>query len=457
MRHTELTRRNFAGYAGIVLLMSSVGAAFSAVDLAMVAPLGLRYVAAVGLADLVVTGVLAFAGGLVRVFCSRLAIAEGEGERGRRLPVLLMALLWCGLACQLLLLPIAWGSEWFLDLIGQDPELVPLTADYIVVRLLGVMVLVGYAAVSEALKICGMKNLSFGVVSVGFFANAGLNYLVLYTSIKTVFASPAQAVAVSTVIVQVLMAGGCAALFRQRMRAQGERFERPAAGEVRTEFRSMARIAPGIGARDVNDYMAAIVPFLFIGTLSPGSVAAAVVASKIYTLFCRVPQSCVAGVFTYYGYQVGKGATPRELARRGRTLLWYTAIPTAVGTLLIMVSGPWLVQVFGGGEELDVRLATILLAAFMATMPLYVLEAVYSAVLTIHQRAALLSVTSAVTTYGIMIPLSWYAVFVLESAFWAIALGGIVSSVVIVAVLWRAVHRDHWAQAAAEPAAVGGV
>ncbi|MFI6080793.1 MATE family efflux transporter [Streptomyces sp. NPDC051217] len=457
MKHTELTRRNFAGYAGVVLLMSSVGAGFSAVDLAMVAPLGLQYVAAVGLADLVVTGVLAFAGGLVRVFCSRLAIAEGEEERARRLPVLVGALLWCGLVCQVLLVPIALGSEWFLELIGQDPGLVPLTADYIVVRLLGAMVLVGYAAVSEALKICGMRNLSFAVVVLGFLANAGLNYVVLYTGMKSVFASPAQAVAVSTVFVQVLMAVGCVVLFRRQIRSKGERFERPAPGEIGIEFRSMARVAPGIGARDVNDYMGAIIPFLFIGTLSPGAVAAAVVASKLYTLFCRVPQSCVAGVFTYYGYQVGKGATPSELAQRGRTLLWYTAVPTAVGTVLIMACGPWLLQFFGGGEELDVRLATILLAAFMATMPLYVMEAVYSAVLTIHQRAGLLSVTSTATTYGIMIPLAWYSVFVLESAFWAIALGGIVSSVVIVAVLWRAVHRDHWDQAKAEPAEVGSV
>jgi hypothetical protein len=43
---------------------------------------------------------------------------------------------------------------------------------------------------------------------------------------------------------------------------------------VWAEFGSIARTAPGVGARHLNDYLGAIVPLLFVGVLGVAPVAA---------------------------------------------------------------------------------------------------------------------------------------------------------------------------------------
>ncbi|MFE0421352.1 MATE family efflux transporter [Streptomyces sp. NPDC058953] len=444
--HTELTRKNFSNFAAVILMTSSVGVGLGAVDLAMVAPLGVEFVAAVGLADLIVMGLTAYCAGLVHVFASRLGIAEGERSLSTRLPPLVGAFLLCALILQALAIGLAFGSAWFLELADQDRDLIPLAVDYIQVRLFGIILALVWASVSEALRVCNMKSFSFKILLYGFVANAVLNYVFLYTDASSVFSSPAQAVAVATVIVYAGMAVYGSVVFLRRIRQRERDIARASRQAVLTEFRSMVWISQGVGVRHLNDYMAAIIPFMFIGTLGPQVLAASTVAAKVYTVFCRIPQACVAGTSVFYSYQIGKGASPYELWSDGRRLLAYTAVPTMIGTVVTLALSPWLVRIFGGSGELDTRQGVMMLLAFMITMPLYILEATYTAILTVHQRGALLSTVSTVATYGLMIPLAWISVFVLESAFWAIALGSIASAAVIVPLLGRALYRDHWAQ-----------
>ncbi|AJE87485.1 integral membrane protein [Streptomyces albus] len=445
-RHTELTTRNFAGFAWVVLLISCVSVGFGAVDLLMVTPKGLLHVAAVGQGELIVSGVFAFFVGVVDIFTARLAVAEGENARAHRLPVLVWALLPLLGLCEVLGLLVGAGVEPFLRLTGQQPELVPLVGDYVQVRAWSTAAVLAYIVIGETLKICGMKNASFLILGAGLGVNVLLNWVFLYTSAASLFASPASAVSAATVGAQILMAcAGLGYFLRQNRRpdapADVPAAARPARDEVLAEFRSMLRTAPGVGARHFNDYAGAIVPSLFIGTLGIQAVAAAGVATKIYTLFCRVPQACASGAFAFYGYAVG--ARDTALPAVARRLLVYTAVPTAVAAGVLLLYSPQTVGVFASAG-MDQDLARDLLLAFLLPLPVYVLSAVHGEMLTVHQRGGLLFGASTLTTYLLTIPLAWYAVFVLDSPFLAIACNG-VSTAVLAFVFHRALRRDHWA------------
>jgi multidrug resistance protein, MATE family len=456
VQHTRLTPRNYAGFATTIFLITSVSVGFGAVDLIMITPKGVDHVAAVGQAELFVAAMSAFFIGIVDTFSSRAAMAEGRGTTAQRLPVLAAAFVLLLLAGEVVGLAITALIEPFLGLVNQQPDLIPLVGDYVGVRAGTVGLLLSYLATTEILKICGLKNYSFAALLAGFGLNALFNWVFLYTGAASHFSSPESAVASATVLAQVLMTAASVAVFIRQLRGRAEPFVRPERRGVLAEFASMARTGPGIGVRHLNDYAAAIIPVLFIGTLGVQAVAAAVVATKIYTLYCRIPQACTSTTFVYYSYAVGRDEP--DLAGRARTLLGYAAIPTAIGALIVLALGPWLIDVFGS-ESLDSALAMAVLLAFMLPLPLYLLEATFAEILSVHQRGGLMSLSSTLATYLLTIPVAWYAVFVLHSAPLAILFSW-VSSPLLVLLFWRALRRDHWQPAAPTapvPAGVGAV
>ncbi|MGW7543001.1 MATE family efflux transporter [Streptomyces sp. NPDC054770] len=462
MKHTELTTRNYAGFATTIFLTGLVSVGFGAIDILLISPKGLDQVAAVGLGDVVNAGLTALlAIGVVDTFSSRLAIAEGRADLARRLPELAAALLVLLLVAQALAVLLSSAVEPGLRLAGQSRQLAPLAADFVTVRSCSLGFTILYAALNEALKICGLKNRSLLLLVVGFATNAVLDWAFLYTPLSGRFASPVVAVATATTGAQLLIACFALRIFLRRMRARGERFTRPGRAAVLAEARSMARNAPGVGARHFNDYAGTITVTLLLGTLGVQVLAAVTVATKIWSLFCRIPQACVSGTFVYYGYRLGQSgddlpgtgrtapstarplpSTARPLPSTARTLLRYAAIPTAFGAVTVALTAPWLVRLFAGAGQ-DERLTRSLLFAFLLTVPAYLLENHFGEILSVHQRGALLATASAVTTYTLAIPLAAVGVFVLHSPFLVIA-SGVLPSAVLAAVLRRSLHRDHW-------------
>jgi Na+-driven multidrug efflux pump len=434
MRHTQLTVQNYASFSLVVLTLGLVTVGFGTVDLLMVAPKGLTHVAAVGQGDLIVAGVYAFFIGVVDTFSSRLAVSEGEGRTGARLPVLVAALLVLLVPCQLLALAFVAGTEPLLSLLGQSREVIPLVGDYVAVRICSLAPVIVYFAASEALKICGAKNLSAWNLVAGFAVNAALNWVFLYTGFADSFSSPEAAVATSSVLAQTFMAVCGAWLFVRQMRARNEHLRRPTRPEVSAEFRSMARTAPGVGARHLNDYAGSLLPLMFIGTMGVHILAPAVVATKIYTLFCRVPQACFSATFVFYGYALGRDGS--NLAAVLRRLRAYAAAPTVLATLLVLPCAPWLVAAFAS-DGLDKGLAQSLLFAYLLYVPAYFFEQFSGELLTVHQRGGLLFTASTLVTYALTVPLAWLAVSTLHSAFAAIAVKGL-STAVLALVFWRA-------------------
>lgn len=443
MKHTQLTIKNFSSLAIAEFLIGSVTVGFGVIDLIMIAPKGSLYVAAVGLADLLIIGLFAFFGGIVDIFAARLAQAEGSGQTMRRLPTLGAAFGMTMVVYAVLGVLVSLLIPPFLRLTGQDTALIPLVDDYAAVRLYSVVLTLSYVAVNTACRICGLRNATVAVLCGGFTANALFNWLLLYGPLQSWFASPAQAVAAATVGAQALMLVASLVILASQLRKRSEPLGPMEAKEVGPEFASMARTGPGVGVRHLNDYMGSIIPMMFVGTLGVSAVAAMAIGAKIFTLFCRVPQSCVGSAFVYYGYEVGRDTSPAQLRKTARTLLWWAAIPTAIATVLTLAFSPWLVRLFGG-TDLDQGLAIAMLVAYMVVVPLYIFEAAYGEILTVHQRGGLLSVSSTLTTWFIMIPIAAFGVFVLRSAPLALGLGAVVSTAVIVFIFWRALDKGHW-------------
>jgi len=441
MKHTELRLRNYAGMAIVMLSVGLVIVGFGAVDLAMIAPKGIEAVAAVGAGDILVSAIFAFFSGGVDVFGSRVALSEGEGSTARRLPVLSLALALLLVAWQLVGVIAAQGVEPLLRAAGQKHELIPLIGSYVSVRMYGVAAAMLYVASIEALRICGMKNWSVLTVCIGFVVNAVLDWAFLYTGLRTLFSSPESAVAAATVFAHLSMGLFGGMMYVRFVRPRPERLQRPAWSEISAEFRTMIATATGLGIRHVNDWVGAVIPMIFIGTLGTASLAAASVATKIYTLYCRIPQACTSASYVFYGYAVGRrDADIRHLWRR---LLTFAAVPTIVATVAVLASAPWLVRLFGG-PKIDAALAELLLFAYVITIPFYLMEKTADQMLTVHQGGRLLSVASTVTTYFIAIPFAAIAVFVLSSSFLAL-LGGGLASLALAAVFWRALIRK-WSE-----------
>lgn len=454
MKHTRLTVRNYVGFTTTIFLISSVSVGFGAVDLVMIAPKGTEYVAAVGLGEVITAGIFALLViGLVDIFSSRLAIEEGRGGVARRLSVLAGALLVLIVPVQVIAFLLALGVEPGLRLVGQDASVIPLTGDFVTVRALSIGFAIVFAALNEALKICGLKNRALMLLIVGFGANAALDWLFLYTGAAVLFSSPASAVAAATTVTQALIACGSLWSFLSSLRERSEPLARMSWAEIAPEARSMARVAPGVGLRHFNDDAGTLAITLILGTLGVQVLAAVTVATKIWSLFCRIPQACVSGTFVFYGYQLGQD--PRRTAQRARTLLWYSVVPTAVGAAAVALSSPWLVRLFAGADQ-DTALTQLLLLAFLCTLPAYLIEHHFGEILTAHQRSGLLALGSTITTYTLSVPLAAIAAFVFGSPFLVIA-SALVPSAVLAWIFGRSLRRDHWNESGVKDASGAGL
>lgn len=450
--HTALNTRNFLGLAFMSTVIGLATVGIGAVDLVMIAPKGATHVAAVGLGDLVIVAGFSFFGGVFDIYSGRLATSEGAGTTAGRLPVLAAALAMLALGCGLLALAISAGVGPGLRAAHQDPQIIPLVRDYIDTRLYGAAPLVIYGAIGLTLRLTGAKTAATVLLMGGFVANIVLNALVLYTPALRLFPSPESAVAASTVALQVLLSPVGIWLILRQIRRRSLILQRPTVRSAGSEFRAMAPPACGFGAHLFNDYLSATIPILFIGTLGATAVAATAVATKIYALYCRVPQGCFDASFALYGYAFGRD--PSTIRDVGRRVLRYCAAPTVVAGGVVVGLAPWLVSAFGGAN-IDHHLATVILLAYMLAIPAYFFDQLLARLLKIHRRSRVL-LLSSLLTWAVTIPLAWVAVFELSSPFLAIAARGLVSAACGV-IFWRSL-RQAWVPATAgETARQGGL
>lgn len=403
-----------------MLAIGLINVAFGSLDLAMVAPLGIVQVAAVGLGDIVIVTLLAFALGFVSVFTSRLAHAEGAGKTGDRLLVLVLAFFAACVLVQVAALALVLGLPAALRLAGQPDQVVSFASDYADARIWGLLVTLAMTATLETLKVCGMRNWSVAALAIGVVLNGVFNWLFLYTSVASIFPSPASAVAYATVGAQACIGIlGIWALVRG-FRRRGETVQVPPKAAILSESLSLVKTGGGVGVRHLNDYASATIRFTIMGNLGVGTLAAATVATRLWMIYCRIPQACVTTSFIFYGYAMKRSPVESESVRAKSFRA--TAWPTLASAALFVLASPLLARLLGG-PDVDVRLAVLLLIAYFAQIFAYVFSAFYGELLTAHQEGGFLLVASSLVTYVISLPLSIVGIYVFESAFIAILAG----------------------------------
>jgi Na+-driven multidrug efflux pump len=441
-RHTALTKGNFYSYAWVAFAIGMVTVGFGAIDLLMVGVIGIQHVAAVGQGDLIATSILVAFVGFVDVFAARLATFEGAHTKDGRQIGLAFGFLATVVICALVAVGIAVLIQPVLVLARQVDELITPISEYVAWRLYGTAPFLVYLAASEALKISGLRTHALRILLVGFCANAGLNTLFLYSSGAAYFASPETAVAAATVVVHVIMGTAAAIFWGKHLRVLSRDDDPQIPAVARRELAYLLRTAPGISARLLNDYAGSVIPILFIGTMNTTTVAAAAVATKVYSLFCRVPQAFFSATFVHYSYGLEKRAADLKVGETQKIikkLMYYAAWPTAIALVMMLAALPSLIQLFGG-NGIDVPLASSLLLAYLIFVPIYFIEQFYGELLTAHARAGLLFKASTMATYLITIPIAYLAVFHFDSAFFAI-LGKGVSVATLAVIYWSQFYK----------------
>ena len=407
--HSQLTVSGYLGYVSVAFWAGMIIVGFGAIDLAMVAPFGAVQLAAVGQADILVTAVMAGVLGFSDSYSTRLAQAEGAGRTKRTFLPLVRGLVVVAFGLTCLLIAATPAIEPLLYMFGQIETLVPLIAAYIVIRLIGSGLFLLYYAANETLKISGHRRFAIAVLVFGLVANAGLNIIFLYVApIAALFSSPTAAVAWATLVSEATMAIAASILASWLLRYRVNWSLSNISVSFGAEFFALLRHGPGAGARRLNDYVSALIPLLLIGTFSVAAVAAAAVATRIYMIFCRIPQATFAAAFLYYSYALGQRSIVTSFALQDtvRKLLRASVIITTIGLAVsAFFLAPILDLIEGGADR---TLVLWLLAAFMIALPAYVFEQFFAELLVANERSQFLLVSTSITTYLVILPLCWF-------------------------------------------------
>jgi len=407
--HSQLTVSGYLGYVSVAFWAGMIIVGFGAIDLAMVAPFGAVQLAAVGQADILVIAVMAGVLGFSDSYSTRLAQAEGAGRTKRTFLPLVLGLVVVAFGLTCLLIAATPAIEPLLYMFGQIETLVPLIAAYIVIRLIGSGLFLLYYAANETLKISGHRRFAIAVLVFGLVANAGLNIIFLYVApIAALFSSPTAAVAWATLVSEATMAIAASILASWLLRYRVNWSLSNISVSFGAEFFALLRHGPGAGARRLNDYVSALIPLLLIGTFSVAAVAAAAVATRIYMIFCRIPQATFAAAFLYYSYALGQRSIVTSFALQDtvRKLLRASVIITTIGLAVsAFFLAPILDLIEGGADR---TLVLWLLAAFMIALPAYVFEQFFAELLVANERSQFLLVSTSITTYLVILPLCWF-------------------------------------------------
>lgn len=407
--HSQLTVSGYLGYVSVAFWAGMIIVGFGAIDLAMVAPFGAVQLAAVGQADILVIAVMAGVLGFSDSYSTRLAQAEGAGRTKRTFLPLVLGLVVVAFGLTCLLIAATPAIEPLLYMFGQIETLVPLIAAYIVIRLIGSGLFLLYYAANETLKICGHRRFAIAVLVFGLVANAGLNIIFLYVApIAALFSSPTAAVAWATLVSEATMAIAASILASWLLRYRVNWSLSNISVSFGAEFFALLRHGPGAGARRLNDYVSALIPLLLIGTFSVAAVAAAAVATRIYMIFCRIPQATFAAAFLYYSYALGQRSIVTSFALQDtvRKLLRASVIITTIGLAVsAFFLAPILDLIEGGADR---TLVLWLLAAFTIALPAYVFEQFFAELLVANERSQFLLVSTSITTYLVILPLCWF-------------------------------------------------
>lgn len=209
-----------------------------------------------------------------------------------------------------------------------------------------------------------------------FMTNAGSNWALLHGSAYIPFATPVLAVDVATIAAQAfaeLIDWSVLAWHLKRTRNAEEK--ETGVGVKPSEFDygiSTFRTGPGVGIRQMNNYVAAVLPSLMISNLDVGVATAATVTTKLWTIYCRVSQAILGAADISLGYVRGKPIDRAHSSARG-IFYPYVVVPNTLAGVVTLVFVPWFNRLFGN-EEVWTGTVLLLFVAFILRVPFYLAE-----------------------------------------------------------------------------------
>jgi MATE family multidrug resistance protein len=175
----DITYRRIASIAGPVIINQLTITLMGVIDVIMVGQLGVRALAAVGLAAMVGLAVFAFFSGMFSGVNALVAQAVGGRDQRAAGVVLWQGLYLAGISA-LLMGVMWWGVPTLFYWTGATPEVQTLSVDYMRMRLLGGLGFAVIAAASNFYRGIGRTQILMASAVVQLLLNCGLNYVLIF-------------------------------------------------------------------------------------------------------------------------------------------------------------------------------------------------------------------------------------------------------------------------------------
>lgn len=310
------------------------GMAMGLVDTWMVAPLGPRGLAAVGLGNAVFFPILLLFLGVLIALDTLVAQVHGRGEEDRAGHLLGQGL-WLALAMGLPLAAAFQLSEPVLLALGQSPEVAAPAARYLEALAWSVPPFLLYTAYRGFCHGLGDTRRAMAVTLVANLVNAGANYLLLYGALgfpRLGVAGLGYATAASRLFMLVALA----------LLAHGPRF---AAGRPRLErpdpatLREILHLGIPIGGLILLEAGGFSFAGVMVGWLGELPLAGHQVVLTVASFTFMVPLGLATGAALVIGQDLGRDR-PAEAAKNGRVAIALgAAFMVCTGTLFWLAPG----------------------------------------------------------------------------------------------------------------------
>lgn len=276
----------------------------SVADSVMVGQLGTHPLAAVALANSIVTVFMLFGIGAAFGLTPLVANADGKGRK-----LLQGSLFFHGFYTHLLLgiglFALSAGMIPFLGLLGQDPEVVAATGPYMLLIALSIVPFMGFLSLKQFAEGLSQTKVAMAVSIVCNLINVGLNYIFIFGKLGM---EPMGLIGAgyATLISRTLMAFGMAwYVFRHKrfspygLRLFGNKFRRKVA-------RRILQVGLPTGLQLIFEVSAFSLAAVFAGMIGAEALAAHQIAINIASVSYMAVTGLGAAATVRIGNQIGK-------------------------------------------------------------------------------------------------------------------------------------------------------
>lgn len=327
------------------------------VDTAMVGRVSVEAIGAASLANVWIFGTLLFAQGVILGVDPIVAQAHGARD-----PVRVARALQRGLVLALLLsVPTAllWtGTEVFLRLMGQEPELAAAAHRYTAIQIPSIPFFLAFGAVRQYLQGRGIVRPALWVILVANVFNAACNWVLIFGKLGLP-ALGLEGAGIATGLTRVVMLLGLAGAVRSFALHQGAWVPWSRAALDRQGLGQVVALGLPVAVQVSLEVWAFSGAALLAGWLGAVPLAAHTVALNMAAFAFMVPLGISQGAVTRVGNLIGEGR-PREAQRAAWVALAMGAGVMTLSATAFVGLRQWLPRIYTADPQVVALCATIL-------------------------------------------------------------------------------------------------